>query len=101
MMGLGSICRPPTHAIVRNTITNTTSRMIALVEGAIRQIRHNGLPGGAGPNSNAAWELDLRKPQKWVTWAVVENKTAVKHTTARQVAQLACRYRIFTVVYAT
>ncbi len=65
--------------------------MIALLEGAIRQIRHSGLPGGDGSNCNAACELDLRKPQKWVTWTVVANRTAAKHTTARQVAGLACR----------
>jgi len=100
MMGMGSICRPPTHTIVRNAIKNATRRMIALVEGAIRQIRHKGLPGRAGSNSNAACELDLRRPQKWVTWAVVDNRTAARHTTARQLAQFACRYRIFTVVYA-
>ena len=89
-MGLGCICRPAAHTMLRNTIKNATSRMIALVEGAIRQIRQKGLPGEARPNSSAACELDLRKPQKWVAWTVPDNMTETRHTTARQVTQLDC-----------
>jgi hypothetical protein len=63
-IGLGRICRPPTKVLPRDRTTSATSRMIALLEGAIRQIRHTGLPDEAGSDSVAACGPGRRKPQK-------------------------------------
>jgi hypothetical protein len=63
-IGLNRICRPPTYAVLRERITNATSKMIALVDGAIRQIRHDGLPDEAGSDWIAVCACSGRRPQK-------------------------------------
>jgi len=51
---LGRICRPPTNTPLPDTIKNVTSKMRALIDGAIRQIRHAGLPDEARPSPTVA-----------------------------------------------
>jgi|ERR1700730_1017855 hypothetical protein len=100
MIGLGRISRVPIRAPLRKLTNSAISRTMALAEGAIRQTRHGAFPDEAGSNSNAAWAPGPRKPQKWAAWTVVETKIATTHRARRQIAQLACRYWIFTVTYA-
>ncbi len=61
---LGRICSPPTDAALRDITEKATSRMIALVDGAIRQIRHTELVDEVASKSNVACASGRRKPQK-------------------------------------
>ena len=45
-------------------IKNATSRMIALIEGAIRQVRQTGLPDELALDSKAVWVPGALNPQK-------------------------------------
>jgi hypothetical protein len=63
-IGLRGVRLRPANALLRDTIKNATNKMIALVDGDIRQIRHTGLPDEDGSNSNAACLLAPRKAQK-------------------------------------
>ena len=100
-IGLGRICKPPTNTVLHHMTRNATNRMIALVDGAIRQIRHTGLPDEAGSKFTVGCVLGLRAPQKCVAWTDADSRTLAKHTTARQLNQLVCRYRMFTALNAT
>ena len=61
---MGRICSPPTNTVLPDRAKNATSRMRALIAGAIRQIRHTGLPDEARSNSTAACAPGARSPQK-------------------------------------
>ena len=61
---MGRICSPPTNTVLPDRVKNATSRMRALIAGAIRQIRHTGLPDEARSNSTAACAPGARSPQK-------------------------------------
>jgi len=61
---LGRICRPPTNTVLPDMIKNATSRTRALIDGAIRQVRHTGLPDEARSNSTAACASGTLRPQK-------------------------------------
>jgi hypothetical protein len=75
--------------------------MIALIEGAIRQVKHTGVPDEAGLSSTEVCVFGPRKPQKWVAWIDVESRTPARHTIVRQFSQVVFRYRILTVLDAT
>ena len=100
-IGLGRICKPPTNTVLHHMTRNATNRMIALVDGAIRQIRHTGLPDEAGSKFTVGCVPELRAPQKCVAWTDADSRTLAKHTTARQLNQLVCWYRMFTALNAT
>jgi hypothetical protein len=98
---LGRICRPPTNTVLPDMTKNATSRTMALIDGAIRQIRQVGLPDEAGLSSTAVCASGPPRPQKWVAWTVVDSRTAARHTAARQLNPFVDRYRMFTVLDAT
>ena len=89
------------NTVLPERVKNATSRMRALMDGAIRQVRHTGLPDEARSNSTAACASGTRRPQKCAVWTVVDSRTAAKHTTARQLNPFGDRYRMFTVLNAT
>jgi hypothetical protein len=80
---------------------NDTRKMIALIDGAIRQVKHTGVPDEAGLNSTEVCVSGPRKAQKCVAWIEVESRTPAKHTMVRQPNQFVFRYRILTVLDAT
>ena len=95
IIGLGRICRIPTRPLLPNPINSAISRTMELALGAIRQnIQERA--DAAGSNSSSECPLDLRKPQKWAVWTLVDTRTAARHRVTRQVAHLACRHWIFT-----
>ncbi len=63
-IGLGRAFARPMKTVPGEMTMNATSRMIALVDGAVRQTRHTGLPGEDESSSTAACASGLRKPQK-------------------------------------
>lgn len=81
--------------------TSATRRMIALIEGAIKQVKHTGVPVEAGLNSTEVCLSGPRKPQKCAAWIDVESRTPARHTIVRQFSQFVFRYRILTVLDAT
>ena len=75
--------------------------MIALIDGAIRQVKHTGVPDEAGLNSTEVCVLGPRKVQKCVAWIEVESRTPTRHRIVRHPNQFVFRYRILTVLDAT
>jgi hypothetical protein len=98
---LGRICSRPTNATLTDMVKKATSRMRALIDGAMRQVRHTGLPDEARSNSTPACASGTRRPQKCVVWMIVDTRMAANHTTATQLNPFADRCLMFTVLNTT
>ena len=61
--GFGRNCRPPTNTVEPDRMTNVISTMIAVLDRAIKQIRHAGLAGKAEFTSTEAGASRPRRPQ--------------------------------------
>lgn len=95
--GLGRLCRPPINMVEPEIKTKTISRIIAVLERAIWQIRHTGLADKPESNSTAAGASSPRRPQTCALCTVADSRTVAKHATARQRNQFVDRFRMFTV----
>jgi hypothetical protein len=63
-IGFGRNGKSPMNMALPDMIKNATKRMIALVDGAIRQIRQTGLPDELALDSKAVWVSGALNPQK-------------------------------------